>query len=90
MNSMILGLYGIYLMLVAWNGNGPNLADMITAEKSFVPWIVALLVLGLLSSYSGTHDFVAPFLLLAIFATVTTRFNHVREQVGESYRFLTT
>lgn len=88
MGSMLVGLYGVFLMLTALHGNGPQLLAYLSQESSFVPWIIALMVLAALNGLQATHDFVAPFLFLAIIATIVSRWNDVQPQVLAAYQYL--
>lgn len=85
MNAAIVGLYGIYLILTGINGNAEKFLRSIASEKGFVPWIVAVLVLGALSENGETKPLVAPFVTLLIVALVVTRWNVVSGQVKTVY-----
>lgn len=88
MGSMLVGLYGVFLMLVALHGNGAVLLSSIAQEGDFFPWIIALLVLAALNDMQSTHDFVAPFIALAIVSTLVSRWDEVSRQLLDAYQFM--
>lgn len=89
MSSAILGLYGVFVVLVAYHGNSSALLASVSQEKAFVPWVIVILVLASLEANSATHKFVAPFAALAIITFLVTKFTTVQTDIKSTYSYLT-
>lgn len=86
MDAFIIGLYGLYLILVGVNGNSGALVS--TAKKDlpgFLPWLIALAVLAALYENDTTRPVAKPFLFLAILAFVLKNQDSLKQQMGYIY-----
>lgn len=67
MNSLIIGLYGIFLLAVGVNGNYAGLIEETKSDtKPFAVWLVILFVLAFLYQNDYTKGIVKPFIVLAL------------------------
>jgi len=84
--KLALGLYGLYLMLVAIKGNGTKFVTALQADvPGFLPWLIAAAVLGALYQYDKTRTFAGAFLLLAVITFVTKNFAQLKQQFSAVY-----
>lgn len=84
--KLALGLYGLYLLLVAIKGNGGKFVNQLQADApGFLPWLIAAAVLGALYQYDKTRTFAGAFLLLAVITFVTKNFASLKSQFGAIY-----
>lgn len=66
MTAIILGVYGIYLVLVGARGNAPTLLSLVSQESQFLYWVLVLIVVaGLWESQSG-QKLAKPFAALIV------------------------
>lgn len=89
MNSAILGLYGVYFVLVAYRGNSSKFLDYITQEGGFVSWAIAIMILGVLYNQDKTRPFVAPLATLMVLSLILSRRADVIGQTEFVYNYLT-
>ena len=83
MNGIILGSLGIYVLLVGFNGNGPEAVEMATEDaKGFFQWAVAAGVLAAAYEYEYTRPIVGPFLTLAILGFILRNFDTLKNQLA--------
>lgn len=80
MNNVIIGLYGVFFVLVAYRGNTSEMLDFVLAQEKFVPWVLAILALSFLASNEYSADLVAPFITLLIVTLVVTRFDDIQRE----------
>ena len=84
--KLALGLYGLYLLLVAIKGNGSKFVEQLqTDAPAFLPWLIAATVLGALYEYDKTRTFAGLFLLLAVITFVTKNFAQLKSQFSGIY-----
>lgn len=84
--KLALGLYGLYLLLVAIKGNGSKFVEQLqTDAPAFLPWLIAAAVLGALYEYDKTRTFAGLFLLLAVITFVTKNFAMLKSQFSAIY-----
>jgi len=62
MVPLFLGLYGLYFALVGVQNNGDLLVEMAKEDiPDFLPWVLAIALLALLSDFKTTRNLVLPF-----------------------------
>jgi RsiW-degrading membrane proteinase PrsW (M82 family) len=84
--KLTLGLYGLFLLLVAIQGNSQTLITNLQADAPhFFPWLIVAAVLGGLYEYPPTHGLAASFLLLVVLTFVLINFNNIKSQFGTIY-----
>jgi len=81
MNGLIIGVYGIYFLLVGLAGNAPKLLDMLGEDAGgFLPWIVSIGVLAVAYEYPATQKMARPFILLLILSFVLYNYENLRAE----------
>lgn len=84
--KLALGLYGLYLLLVAVNGNASELfTELRTDGGSFLPWLIVAAVLGAGYQYPQTHQFASAFLLLVVLAFFLENWPNLKSQFTAIY-----
>lgn len=84
--TLALGLYAIYFLLVAVNGNSGKLFEQLQADgPAFLPWLVVAAVLGALYNYDRTRDFAGMFILLVAIAFFLKNYDALRNQFAPIY-----
>ena len=79
----LIGLYGVYFVLVGMKGNaGKMVANVQTDAKGFMPWLLAILVLRALYSVDSLRPIIKPFIGLAALTFVLKNYNTVAGQVN--------
>ena len=87
MNGFILGLYGVYLLLVGFNGNSAEMVERLRADApGFLPWAVSIAVLAAMYENENTRQIAKPFIFLLILTFILRNFNTLRAQSEELYR----
>lgn len=87
MVSAMLGLYGLYLILVGVNGRVGDLVDLLGEDgRGFIPWVFAILVIALLSENEETKKLVGPFIFLLTLTFVLRNFDTVKAELNEIYK----
>jgi len=86
-NSAILGLYGVYLLLIAFRGNARAFLTDMSTESQFIYWLVAILGLGMLAKFEATRDIVGPFIVLAVVATVIRNGDTIARNMENVYKY---
>jgi hypothetical protein len=80
----LVGLYGLYFILVGYQGNAKALMANIQEDgKSFVPWILAILVLRAMYSSETLRPMVKPFIVLAALTFVLRNYATVAGQLNQ-------
>ena len=82
MDGLTIGVYGLYLILVGLNGNVGQLTNKVqTDAPKFLPWVIAIFVLGFINSSSEAgRKLTGPLLALLIIAFVVKRFPTLQQQ----------
>lgn len=86
MSSLFLGLYGIYMILVAVRGNASEALNLLQEDApNYLPWLIAILVLAVMNDFETTQPIVKPFIALLVIAFVVKNFSSVQSQVQTIY-----
>ena len=84
MNSLILGLYGVYLMAAGIQGHAKDVSILLQEDAgNYLPWLVAVIVLAMLYSFDNTRDIVMPILVLLILNFFLRNWDTVSNQFSE-------
>ncbi len=84
MNGLILGLYGIYLIVIGVRGEVDQLQTQLGQDlPGFVPWAIAIVVLIVLAQSEATEKVVVPFVGLLILAFVLKNFGNLSSEVNK-------
>lgn len=87
MNGFVLGLYGVYLLLVGLAGNSGKLVDMIRSDApGFLPWAVSIAVLTVMYESDTLRPIAKPFIFLLLLTFVLTNFNDLKSQTEMLYQ----
>ena len=90
MDAFVIGLYGLYLVLVGAKGNTGKLMEKAQADApAFMPWLISLGVLAALYENDTTKPVAKPFLFLAILSFVLINFDTLKAQVSSLYNSAT-
>lgn len=82
MNGLILGLYGIYLIVVGVRGETDKLQAQLQVDMpGFVPWALAIVVLIILAQTEATAKVVKPFVFLLILSFVLKNFGNLSSEI---------
>lgn len=81
MNGLIIGLYGIYILVIGMTGK----TDAVTAELNqdmpgFIPWALAIVGLIILAQSDTTEKMVKPFIFLLILNFVLMNFGNLQSE----------
>lgn len=82
MNALIIGVYGLYLILTGLAGNAGALAGKVQDDApKFLPWVIAIFVLAFLhgSSEAG-RKITGPFIFLLVLTFILKRFDTLKSQ----------
>ena len=86
MPALIIGLYGIYLLMVGVSGNSKVLREYASADApGFLPWAISLGVLATMYEIPQTKKLAGPFLLLMAITFVVRNFDMLQSQFRELY-----
>ena len=84
MSALLIGTYGIYLLLVGISGNSKALFDNVKDDAGgFLPWAVGIGVLAVMYEIPKTRPIVGPFFLLLILNFVLRNEGTLRKQFNE-------
>lgn len=84
--KLTLGLYGVYLLLVAVSGNAAQLTKMLQQDiPAFLPWLIVAAVLGALYEFGPTHAFAASFILLVLVTFLLINYQNLKAQFSGIY-----
>ncbi len=79
----LIGLYGVYFVLVGMKGNaGKMIANVQADGKGFMPWLLAIIILRALYNVDSLRPMVKPFIALAVLTFTLKNFNTVAAQVN--------
>lgn len=82
----LIGLYGLYLIMVGYKGNSSQLlAELQSDAKGFFPWVLALGVLAIMYRSDTLKPVVKPFIALAILTFALKNWNTLANQVNTIY-----
>lgn len=70
-------LAGMYLLAVAFQGNGSALIDQLKKEKHFFSWAIAIVILKFLYDNKTTRPFAGPMIGLTILAYLISNKNTI-------------
>lgn len=85
--KLTLGIYGIWLLLVAINGNAKQLAPNLGRDiPAYVPWLIVAAVLGAGYDYEPTHSVSVLFLILVFLGFMLRNYTTVEAQAASIYR----
>lgn len=84
MNGLILGLYGVFLLVVGLQGK----QDVLLAEADkdmpgFIPWALAIVALIIMAQTEATEKLVKPFIGLLILNFVLMNFGNLSNEVSK-------
>lgn len=80
------GLYALYALLVALNGNAVEMFDRFEADTpGFLPWLVAAGALGALYNWAPSHGFARLFIWLIVLAFVASRWSELQSQWSQAF-----
>lgn len=80
-DSIVLGLYAVFLGAVVLNGKSGDLIQMVRDDsRGFLPWLVAVLALTLLYVQEGTRRAVTPLAVLLILNVILRNYGTIEQQ----------
>lgn len=83
MNGLILGLYGVYLLVVGIQGKSDNLLQELDKDMpGFIPWALAIVGLIIMAQTEATQKVVKPFIFLLILNFVLMNFGNLTQEVN--------
>lgn len=86
MTPLFLGLYGLYVVLVAAQGNANQLlALMVRDAPRYLPWLLAIIALAVMSEFDATREIVKPFIALVVLNFFLSNFDAVKSEVSKIY-----
>lgn len=89
--KLTLGLYGVFLLMVAMNGNSAAFAaGLKTDMPHFLPWLIVAAVLGGLYDNAETHSFAVAFMLLVMLGFTLSNYGNLEAQAKSIYSTMTT
>jgi hypothetical protein len=84
MSYGLVGLYGVYFVLVGINGNAQKLATNVQQDgRNFIPWMLAILVLRAMYASDTLRPMVKPFIGLAALTFFLRNYSKVVTQLNE-------
>ncbi len=90
MNNLLVGLYGVWFLMVASKGNSAEaIADVQKDAPGFLPWVISIIVLAWLYNNEATQKAVKPFIFLIILAFVLKNYQTIKAQFGGIYQSAT-
>lgn len=87
MSNLLVGIYAVYLLFVAYKGNASEImGDVQEDAPGFLPWMVAVVVLSVLYNNDTARPIVKPFIFLAILTFVLKNFVPLKTEVQKIYQ----
>lgn len=84
MSSALVGLYGVYFLLVGVHGNSSKLLTLTEENgQDFLVWILAIIVLAALYHVKAIRPAIKPFIALAALVFVLKNWNTVAAQLND-------
>ena len=81
MSGLLVGFWGIYLILLGRQGNVNKFLDLAQSDSSgFVPWAIAIGILGGLMQVDTLKPIVTPFVLLVLLTFFLHNYNKIVSQ----------
>ena len=81
MNAFIIGLYGIFFIMVGSKLNTGRLIDEIKSDvPGFVPWAIAIAVLAVMHENEETRPIAKPFIVLLLLNFALVNFDTIRAE----------
>jgi len=82
MNGLILGLYGVYLIVIGVRGETDQLQAKIQTDlPGFIPWALSIVVLIILAQTEATAKVVKPFVFLLALTFVVKNFGNLSAEI---------
>lgn len=80
----LIGLYGVYFILVGVKGNADKMIANVQQDgRGFMPWLLAILVLRALYNVETLRPLIKPFIGLAALTFVLKNFNTIAGQLNQ-------
>lgn len=84
MNALIIGLYGIYLLLVGAKGNSKTLLQYGGADApGFFPWAASIAILAVMYELPATKKVAEPFIFLLILTFIVRNFDKLKSEFNK-------
>ncbi len=81
MNALLIGIYGIFFLLVGLSGNAPSFLAMAKEDAGgFLPWAVGVGVLAIAYEYPATRKMAQPFIFLLILSFILMNFGNLQTE----------
>lgn len=77
--NVLVGIIGLYLVVVGIGGNGVEFIDWASHQSQFLAWVVVSLVLVALLDHASTHELGLVFTSLIIIGYIVTHYQTVME-----------
>lgn len=91
MNQLIVALYGVFLVAAGLRRNGGKLLDNLTTDvPAYLPWLIAIIALALLSQNDDTKKIAAPFIILVSLNFVLRNFETIQSELTKIYNMAAT
>lgn len=85
MSQVILLVLAVYVFMVGYHGHATLLFSQLAKDlPGFVPWLIAVTLLGLLAANQETGKLVKPFIALIIVAIVIKNWTKI-SNTGKSF-----
>ncbi len=82
MNGLILGLYGVFLLAVGFQGKSEAMLNEVDKDMpGFIPWALAIVALIVMAQSEATEKVVKPFALLLVLNFVLMNFGNLQSEV---------
>jgi len=82
MNGLILGLYGVFILAVGFQGRSEALlAEADKDMPGFIPWALAIIALIIMAQTEATEKVVKPFAFLLVLNFVLMNFGNLRSEI---------
>lgn len=90
MTSLFVGLYGVYFLMVGIRGNaGALIGDLSQDAPSYMPWLIAIIVIAFMSEFDATKDIVKPFAVLLLLNFLLRNFATIQKETSAIYNLST-
>lgn len=84
MNGLILGLYGVFLVVVGMQGNADLLIKEVDKDMpKFIPWALAIVALIIMAQTPATEKLVKPFIALLILNFVLMNYKNLASEINK-------